>query len=114
MSIPNVLYRYADTDGVVCLQTHYITKRTAKGCWVGHLQYGEKHFILDSGVKRYAYPTKEEAKTSFLARKRRQLAILKHQVKAVEHAVIAAKEDRFNDYATRDAYFAPEFDLLEF
>lgn len=113
MTSTNVLYRYADTDGVVALQTHYISKRTEKGCWIGS-KYERRHFILNKSVKRFAYPTKEEAKVSFLSRKRRQLAILKHQVKAVEHAVVAMNENRLNDYRTRDAYFGVDSAALEF
>ena len=37
--------------------------------------------------KRFAYPTKEQAKESFAARKRRQIVILKFQLRNAEFAL---------------------------
>jgi hypothetical protein len=94
-----VLYRYVNMQDVVLLETHYVAKRTPKGAWItDKFDFRKKRFVLDTGRKRFAYPTKEEAKESFLARKRRQLFILKAQVENVELAVLALKEDRIADY----------------
>lgn len=84
------LYRY---DGVayeesfepkayLCLDNFRVTKRTAKGCWID--VYGEDKFVLDGDGKRYAYATKELALASLIARKRRQCAILRHQLRKAE------------------------------
>jgi hypothetical protein len=43
--------------------------------------------VLDDSRKRYACPTREEAMESFIARKRRQLKILRAQIQRVERAL---------------------------
>jgi hypothetical protein len=101
----NTLYRYVNQGDVVMCQTHQVTKQTPKGFWIVDLgDFRKRIFVLNSGRKRYAYPTKEEAQTSFLARKRRQLAILKSQIYHIELAVEAIKEGRLNDYSN-SVYF---------
>lgn len=104
MVTTNVLYRYQNTGDVVLLEHLPIQKRTDKGCWIwdGY----KRRFVVES-VKRYAYPTLELAKEGFLARKRRQLSILRAQQSAVEAAVLAMQEGRIADYS-RSPYF--EFD----
>lgn len=92
------LYRYQNSGDVVLLHTFPVIRRTPKGAWIHG--YGVKpQFVLDGTKKRYAYPTKEEAKASFLARKQRQLGILKAQIKAVEASVQAMNEERIGDYS---------------
>ncbi len=99
-----LMYRYENHGDVVLLSHYRITKRTPKGVWI-NLHYGKDGFILNNATKRYACPTKEEAKTSFFARKARQLRILRTQIESVEGAVQALKEDRLNDYSRSDYYF---------
>jgi hypothetical protein len=54
-----------------------VIKRTPKGCWIVHLWDREaqfkKWFILDGTGRRYAYPTRELARESFIIRKRREI-----------------------------------------
>ena len=84
------LYRYDggayegsfEPRAALYLDTFPVTKRTAKGCWID--VYGEGKFVLDGDGKRYAYATKELALASLIARKRRQCAILRHQLKEAE------------------------------
>jgi deoxyribodipyrimidine photolyase-like uncharacterized protein len=59
-----------------------VAKETPKGCWID--VYGKRKFILNDAVKRYACPTKELALQSFIARKRRQCAILRAQLENAE------------------------------
>jgi len=102
MAEVEALYRYCDhltLDGVqVGLETYYVVKRTLKGYWIGHIvgdfyHFGEKkRWVSDYSVKRFAYPTKEEAATSFIARKRRQIGILRHQLNGAEDALIKGME----------------------
>ena len=101
MTQPEVLYRYVNVQDVVLLEEYRVVKRTPKGCWCADSFYcnAKKHFVLDGAKKRFAYPTKEEAKVSFLARKRRQLGILRAQIEDVEAAVKALNEGRLADYA---------------
>ena len=47
---------------------------------------GPKYFVLKNSRKRYAWPTKEEALTSFIERKKKQISILNHQL---DHAKTA-------------------------
>lgn len=96
------LYRYEDrlysagTDvdgepigtGIVKVNiiAFHIIKTTPKGAWIEAGRSGKK-FVLLTARKRYACPTKEEAKESFLARKGRQLMILRNQARDVEIAI---------------------------
>jgi len=87
-----VLYRYADVatgDGVrVYLRTYSITKETAKGVWID--EYGQKRFVLSGTRKCFAHPTVEEARTSFIARKTKQIKILTSQLQRANDALSAA------------------------
>ena len=96
MTLPVSLYRYDNHGDVVVPVTFHVVKHTPHGCWIR--DYEKRRFVLNDSVKRFAYPTVEEAKTSFLARKRRQLALLRGQIAAVEGAVEAMKEGRLLDY----------------
>lgn len=92
------LYRYHNTHDVVRLETFHNCKRTPMGAQI-RLPYTypvKTKFVLLSGKKRYAYPTEEEAKVSFLARKARQKAILQHQLEMLEIAVINMRMDNLN------------------
>lgn len=73
-------------EGVVELEVWREIKKTPKGAWIER-SYGQKKFVLDAGRKRYAWPTKEEAWESFLARKRKQVKHLKRQLVAAELAL---------------------------
>lgn len=79
-------YRYYDSGGdYVYLMQLRVLRRTLKGVWVedwGSLR--PERFVLDSGRKRFCYPTMAEAWASFLKRKERQLSIL-----AAQHDMIA-------------------------
>ncbi len=115
-----VLYRYQDVryaapldefdnpcrlGGTVEVELSYfaIEKRTPKGAWVRLCFYNkqtrqlsdwrctERRFVLLTAHKKFACETKAEAMTSFLARKKRQLQILKSQVCDVERAIDKAE-----------------------
>lgn len=68
----------------VYLHTYKVLKHTRRGVWLDN--YNAKRFVLSTARKRFACPTIEEAKQSFIARKRRQAHILQRQV---EHALRA-------------------------
>lgn len=104
--MPDVLYRYQNNHDVVLLETFNVIKNTPKGTWI-NISYSyppRKRFVLNDAKKRFAYPTQEEAKTSFLARKSRQLGILKAQIESITASVRAINENRIADYA-RSVYF---------
>ena len=75
------------------LREFKVIKQTPKGVWViwkaGIFSdsYEEKRFILRDARKRYACPTKEEAAVSFRARKKRQICMLKAQLRDAERAL---------------------------
>jgi hypothetical protein len=71
---------------VVELSKYPIARRTPKGCWIYRLSLNEK-FVLLTGRKRFACETQEEAMDSFVARKCRQIKILKAQLKRAEQAL---------------------------
>lgn len=79
--------------GVVIEQLRYeVIKYTPKGVWIRQVaSYGwfadNKRFVLRSARKRFACPTVEEARVSFLARKKKQLSILSARAQDVRDAV---------------------------
>lgn len=82
MSAPEVYYREenAQWPGDDCLAISCIELRvvshTPKGVWLAPLWDVEgrfKKFVLDGVGRRYAYPTRELARESFIIRKRREI-----------------------------------------
>ena len=94
---PEVFYRFENHADVVLLEKYTVTRRTPCGAWLD--VYSKPKFVLNDSHKRFAWPTEEEAKVSFFARKKRQLALLRSQAQAVEGAVEALKEGRIADYS---------------
>ena len=98
------LYRYDDIvfyegDIRVLLSEYNITKRTDCGVWIS--QFGSKpQFVLlqwSNGCKPkkcFAYPTKELARESFIARKERQIQILKCQLYRAQKSLEIIKEKK--------------------
>lgn len=72
------------------LRTYNLHKETPKGYWIGHGFYaphmlrGNSTWVSKTAVKRYAYPTKEEALTNYIKRTERRIRILKSQLQLVE------------------------------
>jgi hypothetical protein len=62
---------------------------TPKGVWID--VYGTKRFILSMAKKKWACPSKKDALTSFIARKKRQRAILRAHLKEAEEALKLAE-----------------------
>lgn len=84
---PQRFYRFENvryTTGVrVHLQEYTLIKETPCGYWIKPVwDYNDdyKKWVSKTGRKRIAYPTQEEALTSFMARKRRQIEILEGQL----------------------------------
>lgn len=96
-----VWYRYAnypdgpDNTTVIYLQEWPVVKHTPKGVWLGI--YGQKKFVLNDARKRYAYPTIELAKKSFIARKQHQIARLRSQLKHAEMALKLMQEGKLRE-----------------
>lgn len=69
-------------------------KETPKGYWIG---YGEPEegtiasehiWVSKTAKKRFAYPTKEEAKVNFVKRNQRRLKILKAQIENCKYDLV--------------------------
>ncbi|CAB4146917.1 hypothetical protein UFOVP431_2 [uncultured Caudovirales phage] len=73
--------------------TEFVAEKvTPAGGWVTRIGalFPKPKFVLASGRKRLAYPTKEEAWESFVARTRRRHEILRDQLALAESALKAA------------------------
>jgi hypothetical protein len=90
-------YRYEDIvyasiydDGpgrlVVELREYEVLRHTPKGVWLT-MGFGDKRFVLRGAHKRFACPTKLEARESFIARKRRQIRIHEAQAARARSAI---------------------------
>lgn len=86
MSEEQVYHRYEGyTDAERTIIDHYhftVARRTPKGVWLK--VWGKEKFVLDTGQKRFAYPTIKEARASFIARKKRHIRLLSAQLNAAE------------------------------
>ncbi len=82
-------YRFDDAydiDSKPILLRFKVLRRTPKGVMIH--EYGREKFVL-AGVngKRYAYPTGKDALHSYIARKRRAIKILTHNLNK-QHAML--------------------------
>lgn len=90
---PEYFYRFWDDKGGCHLDKIRVHRRTKYGAWLcTQKPNGLQAFVLDDGKKKFAYLTIEEAKVSFLARKRWQLIHLKNTTERVTAAVKAMNE----------------------
>lgn len=105
-----VLYRYDSDIGnrdVVLLDSYQVVRRTPCGVWIQTAPGYPKpklKFVLNDSRKRWAHETLDGAKESFLARKNRQLNILRNQIIDIEACVRAMNEGRIADYSDTRYY----------
>lgn len=77
----DIYYRYENGDKVdekfsIHLLEFRVIRKTAKGAWISDIWDHDgkfARFVLDGSGKRYAYPTKADARNSFIIRKKRQI-----------------------------------------
>jgi hypothetical protein len=96
--IPEYLYRFEDSMDVYGVKVHTrkfkVIKETPCGYWIKLFYSGDdKKWVSKVARKRYAYPYKHEALTSFKARKKRQIEILQAQLSQARTALRWAKPD---------------------
>jgi len=99
-----VFYRYNNeynsgfTLNVVKCLVFDEVRETPKGHYIdSYTKYGNQRWVSKTSRKRFAYPTKKEALTSFLARKKRQVSILEHQLTNAKSGLaqgLRLKEDK--------------------
>lgn len=70
----------------IVLEEFQVIKYTPKGVWL-RLWDNKNRFVLKGSCKRFACPTLEEAKVSFIARKKRQYTINKHSMEQAQEAI---------------------------
>ena len=76
-----VYYRYDDPwdeDSPIYLGEYRVRRRTAKGVWLVIVKHDPRHdkFVLNGeDGKRYAYPTVQGARRSYLKRKERAVSL---------------------------------------
>jgi hypothetical protein len=71
-----------------------VVKETSKGVWIEtSLGLLGKRFVLHDARKKYAHPTMELAKESFIARKKKQMKIYNAKLKDVKHALLQVGVD---------------------
>ena len=99
----NFLYRYEDQTyslGVdqfddplpgynlkLELRSFKVLRETPKGVWIEAYSVNGERFVKLGTRKQYAHLTKEDAKTSYLFRKRKQIMILSGQLEKAERAL---------------------------
>lgn len=71
-----------------------VIKQTREGKWID--VYGKRRWVSDSGKKRFAHPTEEQANVSFLHRQRRRLEILGAHVAQVRAALTMSPSEYIN------------------
>jgi hypothetical protein len=93
-------YRYDEmesTTGVRVYQTKYrVLKHTP--CGVQLDVWGFPRFVLARARKRFACPTDEEARESYMARKRRQIGILEAQLRRAKRGLHAMEQGKFEQH----------------
>lgn len=90
------LYRFIDTateNGVnVYRQEYRVVRETPCGVWIDDYSFAKGRFVLLGTRKQFAHETPDEAAQSFLARKKRQVGILTHQLYRAKDALRMAEE----------------------
>lgn len=105
-----VLYRYEDSielrsfgleelfstrDYVIRLKVFPAIKQTRCGYWIRYL--GKNKFINTKREHSFAYPTIQEARSSYLTRKRSQVQILAAKLEAAKEYFSLAQQGMFRD-----------------
>jgi len=85
------LYRYSrfwyDENRVrVHLDQYLVLRETPEGYWFSIDSYHKK-WTSKNTLRRYAYPTKKEALTSFIARQKRSIALCNRNIYAAKKAM---------------------------
>jgi hypothetical protein len=81
------------------MRQYKVIRETPKGAWISQywpntsFSSDEEKFVRNNSVKKFAYPTKEEARIGFIARKNAQLRILKAGVSRAEKALALMRQE---------------------
>ena len=112
MSDPELYYRFEDrlessggfdmwgewepgpSHPVIHLNTFPVLRHTPKGVWIRD-HGGDRRFICNSWTKRYALPSIEEAKHSFIKRKERQAGIYEARARTARQVLNFINADKY-------------------
>jgi len=91
-------YRYEEINyhqiGIRIFFTEFdLLNETPKGYWIYKNFTDDKRWVSKTAKKRFAYPTMEEALSSFIARKTRQIQILEGQLTNAKSALMQGKNE---------------------
>lgn len=78
---------HVETHLKVELRKYWVHHHTPKGVWLGLFRGSKHRFVLKSATRRFACATIEEAKISFIARKRKQAAIHRTRADQADQAI---------------------------
>jgi hypothetical protein len=87
--VGDVWYRIEDGSAQNWVREFVVAKVTTCGVRLSD-GFSKPRMVLEGARRRFACPTREEALESFIARKRRQLKILRAQIQRVERALADA------------------------
>lgn len=73
------------------LKEYDLIKETDKGYWIGFNEWAMK-WVPKNSLRRYAYPTKEEAMRNFIKRTEKRIQFLQHTLMGCEFALNEAKK----------------------
>lgn len=94
----NSIWPGDDLLAISCMEFH-VVRRTPKGVWIKPASgYGRERFVLNGEGRRFAYPTREAARASYIRRKRREIM---HAARQHDRAVRYLKLARTMEYGTR-------------
>lgn len=98
------------TDFQLKYEEYPVIRETPKGYWIeidrkhiSHMDYEEEQtisiekWVSKTSLKRYAYPTKEEALQNYIARKNRQINILNRQLKDAKDCLDLARKGKVEE-----------------
>lgn len=66
----------------------YAIRSTPKGYWITDEYAIQEKFVLASGKKRFAYPTRQEAFDSYMKRKEKQVLILSNMLNKANQRLV--------------------------
>lgn len=106
---PEYYYRFWDNKSGCHLDKYRVHRRTEKGVWLcAQKSNGLQAFVLNVANKKWACPTIEAARVSFLARKKFQINHLKNKLTDVEYAVKCMNEGVLERFDTGPNAFHSE------
>jgi len=95
----NATWTGDDVLAISCVE-YRVIKRTPKGAWIAPTWDNEgrhKRFVLDSSGKKFAYPTREAARASFIIRKKREIQHTRRQHDRAVRYLALAETGKFGE-----------------